>query len=202
MSKKELQAFMKAKLAKTKVTDSVTTGTSATGPAQRHFGAGARRDGPTQRKDFMSGMRKPPIAKKPGATPSSRAAKAKEPSDDEESEDDIFAANEKMKRAAEKLRVDSSKPMSKSKGRVVKQTSSAKGDFEEKKTVVRSTSKNIYKPCFNMPTKEPKQMSKADEVKSKKAANREAAKAFSEAQRKKQRETSSRRGQRVASQSS
>lgn len=31
MTKKELQAFMKAKLAKTKINDSVTTGAAATG---------------------------------------------------------------------------------------------------------------------------------------------------------------------------
>ena len=37
MTKKELQAFMKAKLAKTKVTDQVTTQASATGPGVRNF---------------------------------------------------------------------------------------------------------------------------------------------------------------------
>jgi len=37
MTKKELQAFMKAKLAKTKVTDSVITGTAASGPTTKNF---------------------------------------------------------------------------------------------------------------------------------------------------------------------
>ena len=37
MTKKELQAFMKAKLAKTKVTDQVTTQASATGPGVKNF---------------------------------------------------------------------------------------------------------------------------------------------------------------------
>ena len=44
MSKKELQAFMKAKLAKTKITDSVTTGSSASGPGTKHFTAPSNRN--------------------------------------------------------------------------------------------------------------------------------------------------------------
>ena len=52
MTKKELQAFMKAKLAKTKVTSSATTGSSASGPATKNFAQGNRRAEPTQRKDL------------------------------------------------------------------------------------------------------------------------------------------------------
>ena len=37
MTKKELQAFMKAKLAKTKVTDSVVTGAAASGPNTKNY---------------------------------------------------------------------------------------------------------------------------------------------------------------------
>ena len=48
MTKKELQAFMKAKLAKTKVTDQVTTQASATGPSVRNF-ANANRSNTTKR---------------------------------------------------------------------------------------------------------------------------------------------------------
>ena len=50
MTKKELQAFMKAKLAKTKVTDSVVTGAAASGPQAKNFSnvPGTRRD-PTKR---------------------------------------------------------------------------------------------------------------------------------------------------------
>ena len=44
MTKKELQAFMKAKLAKTKVTDSVITGASASGPQAKNFSNAPRRD--------------------------------------------------------------------------------------------------------------------------------------------------------------
>ena len=50
MTKKELQAFMKAKLAKTKVTDTVVTGAAASGPQTKNFSnvPGNRRD-PTKR---------------------------------------------------------------------------------------------------------------------------------------------------------
>jgi hypothetical protein len=37
MSKKELQAFMKAKLSKTKVSANAMSGISATGPGQNNF---------------------------------------------------------------------------------------------------------------------------------------------------------------------
>ena len=56
--------------------------------------------------------------------------------------------------------------------------------FEEHKTTIRSTAKNIYKPCFNLPPKEPKATVKPAE-KSTKTNATAAAKAYGEAQRKK-----------------
>ena len=57
--------------------------------------------------------------------------------------------------------------------------SSSRGKAEHT-TTVRTTSKNIYKPCFNMPAKEPKQQPIKKEEK--KANNpRAAAKAYAEA---------------------
>ena len=100
MTKKELQAFMKAKLAKTKITDKATTGASASGPAVKNFAQGSRRTEPTQRKDLVGPHRRAPVNKKPAnATPSTYKGKGDE-LDDESSEDDIAAANEKMKKAA------------------------------------------------------------------------------------------------------
>lgn len=104
MNKKELQAFMKAKLAKTKVTDQVTTQASASGPTTKKFQTGGqRRAEPTQRKDLIGPARRPP--KKPVATPSTYKGKGNELSD-EDSEDDIAAANEKMKLAAMKFAIN------------------------------------------------------------------------------------------------
>jgi len=68
MTKKELQAFMKAKLAKTKVMDSATTSVAASGPSSKNFTSGGRRAEPTQRKDLMGPTRRPP--KPVNATPS------------------------------------------------------------------------------------------------------------------------------------
>ena len=105
MTKKELQAFMKAKLAKTKVNDSVTTGAAASGQQSKNFSNANRRD-PTKRQDFMGPSRKPPVSKKaPNATPSSWKGKGDELSS-EDSEDDIAAANEKMRQASVKFAVN------------------------------------------------------------------------------------------------
>lgn len=98
MTKKELQAFMKAKLAKTKVTDSVVTGAAASGQQAKNFSNANRRD-PTKRQDLVGPSRKPPVAaarKGPMATPSTYKGKGDEVESDD-SADDIAAANEKMK---------------------------------------------------------------------------------------------------------
>ena len=118
MSKKELQAFMKAKLAKTKVTDQVITQASATGPGAKNFAMGGRRAEPTQRKDLTGPSRKPPAPKKPNATPTTYKGKGDEISD-EDSEDDIAAANEKMRQASLKFAVNANQhrlPPTKKKG--------------------------------------------------------------------------------------
>ena len=72
----------------------------------------------------------------------------------EDSEDDIAAANEKMKQAAVKFAINAANrapPVNKKK----KGPRAPSGNREEHKTTVRNVSKNIYKPCFNMPAKEP-----------------------------------------------
>lgn len=97
---------MKAKLAKTKVTDSVTTGASASGPQIKNF-SNAPRNVPIKRSDLPNRgyEKKPPAARRaqaPIGTPSTYKGKGDELSD-EDSEDDIAAANEKMKAAALKF---------------------------------------------------------------------------------------------------
>ena len=156
MNKKELQAFMKAKLAKTKVTDQVTTQASASGPVSKKFQIGGTRRGePTQRKDLIGPQRKPPAPKKPTATPSTYKGKGNE-IESEDSEDDIAAANEKMKLAAMKFAINAANQSSSSTKPKKKGARAPSRGAEEHKTAVRNTSKNIYKPCFNMPAKEPK----------------------------------------------
>ena len=96
---------------------------------------------------------------------------------DEDSEDDIAAANERMKAAAAKFAVNANSNMN-SAGVKKKKTRAASRGFEERKTTVRNMSKNIYKPSFNLPAKEPKsQAIKADKPKSN---ARDAAKAYAE----------------------
>lgn len=156
---------------------------SASGPGTKNFTTGGRRVDPTQRKDLVGPHRRPPVAKKPvNATPSTYKGKRNELSDDS-SEDDIEAANEKMKKAALKFAANSTNmavgPSAGSKKKKVAARSSSK-DFEEHKTTVRNTSKSIYKPCFNMPAKEPKPQKMMADKQAKPTA-RDAAKAYSEA---------------------
>ena len=73
---------------------------------------------------------------------------------DEDSEDDIAAANEKMKAAAAKFAVNANSMGGVSKKK--KGRAPSRG-FEERKTTVRNMSKNIYKPSFNLPAKDPKE---------------------------------------------
>lgn len=175
MTKKELQEFMKAKLAKTKVMDSAKTSTSASGPAVKNFTNGGRRVEPTRRDDLKG----PKKAKKSvPVTPSTYKGKGDELSD-ESSEDDIAAANEKMRLNALKFAAVNQPSVPKKKKAGVRANSRSN---EEHKTTVRNISKNIYKPCFNMPAKDPKppQMMSA---KTKKPDARKTAKEYSEAQR-------------------
>ena len=74
----------------------------------------------------------------------------------EDSEDDIAAANEKMKQASMRFAINAANraaPVTKKK----KGPRAPSGSREEHKTTTRNVSKNIYKPCFNMPAKEPSQ---------------------------------------------
>ena len=106
---------------------------------------------------------------------------------DEDSDDDIAAANERMKAAAAKFSVNansnSSAPAKKKKVRAPSR------GFEEHKSTVRNMSKNIYKPSFNLPAKDPKEKKMMAETKPKSNA-RDAAKAYAEESRKKQRQSS------------
>lgn len=169
---------MKAKLAKTRVSDSVITGVAASGPSTKNFTMQGRHE-VTQRKDLIGQNRKPPQVKRaqnPTSTPSTYKGKGDEMSD-EDSEDDIAAANERMKAAAAKFAVNANNNMN-SAGVKKKKTRAASRGFEERKTTVRNMSKNIYKPSFNLPAKEPKsQAIKADKPKSN---ARDAAKAYAE----------------------
>ena len=96
------------------------------------------------------------------ATPSTYKGKGDELSS-EDSADDIAAANEKMKQAANKFAVNAANRASNATnsgtaaGKKKKVARAASRGAEEHKTTVRNVSKNIYKPCFNMPAKEPKQ---------------------------------------------
>ena len=149
MSKKELQAFMKAKLAKTKVMDSAKTSTSASGPAVKNFTNGGRRVEPTRRDDLKGQKSKKPLP----ATPSTYKGKGDELSD-ESSEDDIATANEKMRQNALKFAANSATQATVPKKKKGGTQANSRG-VEEHKTTVRNIARNIYKPCFNMPAKEP-----------------------------------------------
>jgi hypothetical protein len=59
-------------------------------------------------------------------------------------EDEMAAANAAMM----------AKPKYKKKGNKMYSNANKGGDYEERKTTVINTSKNIYKPSFNMPAKE------------------------------------------------
>jgi hypothetical protein len=105
MTKKDLAAFMKAKLGQTKISSSVTTQVSAIGPPKTNF----------QKQVKPS---KPPMVKRKQS---------------ESDEEDWAKANMMLNR-----------PM--------RQTDKvAKRKTEEHKVI--DTSKNIYKPCFNMPAR-------------------------------------------------
>ena len=89
MTKKELQAFMKAKLAKTKVNDQVTTQQASTGPTAKNFTMKVRQSEPTQRKDFQgAGAKKPPAPKRPPANATPSTYKGKGPTAVQEDSDD------------------------------------------------------------------------------------------------------------------
>lgn len=68
-----------------------------------------------------------------------------------------------MKQAANKFAVNAANRASNNAGSAAaagkkkKVARAASRGAEEHKTTVRNVSKNIYKPCFNMPAKEPKQ---------------------------------------------
>ena len=88
-----------------------------------------------------------------------------------------------MKKAALKFAANSTNMAvgpAASKKKKVAARSSSKG-FEDHKTTVRNTSKSIYKPCFNMPAKEPKQQKMMSDKEKSKPTARDAAKAYSEA---------------------
>ena len=87
MNKAQLAAFMKAKLAKTKVSGSAKTGASASGPTAKNFTAPKTDKEPTRGKDFLTNINRK-------AKPAQAKAAPKEDSDDEM--DDIAAANAAM----------------------------------------------------------------------------------------------------------
>lgn len=103
--------------------------------------------------------------KGPQATPSSFKGKGNELSSDDSAED-IAAANEKMKQAAQKFAINAA--INHQGAGVAKKKKGARAasrGAEEHTSTVRNVSKNIYKPCFNMPAKEPKQSAKIPETK-------------------------------------
>ena len=93
MSKAQLAAFMKAKLAKTKVSSAATTGASASGQNSKNFTAPKGNKEPTRGKDFLTNINR---KVKPG-----QKKAVKEESDSEE--DDFATANAKMMEAAKKF---------------------------------------------------------------------------------------------------
>lgn len=114
---------------------------------------------------------------------------------DEDSEDDIAAANERMKAAAAKFSVNANSNSNAGVAKKKKARAPSRG-FEEHKQTVRNMSKNIYKPSFNLPAKEPKAQKMMAETKPKSNA-RDAAKAYAEEQRKKVRQSSAQRNSRA-----
>ena len=139
---------MKAKLAKTKVSGAATTGASASGPATKNFSAPKSNKEPTRGKDFLAGNK--PKAKPAGYRKA--AVAAKEASDPEE--DDIAAANAKMMEAAQKFAGELRETAGNKGTRKVERQYRQSGEHEQHKTTVTNTSKNIYKPSFNLSAKE------------------------------------------------
>ena len=132
MSKQAMAAFMKAKLAQTKISSETKTAKSASGPAKTNF------NGP-----------KPP--QKPTPTPTQKQAAKKIDDDGPLTEDDIRAAAAAMNRPI--VRQGSSQgPRAPSKAKTSRPSSKVQG--EEHKSRVINTSKSIYKPCFNLPPKD------------------------------------------------
>ena len=128
MSKKDMAAFMKAKLSQTKISSEQKTQASASGTTQKNFKP------PIQVSRPAAPIKKPP--------PSLPKKQKKEESDS--SEGDFQAAAERMNRPLERNYTQSSS----------RTNSRKKMKLEEHKSRVIDTSKNIYKPCFNMPPKE------------------------------------------------
>ena len=95
---------MKAKLAKTKINDSVTTGKSATGPGAKNFSGQTamqnKNKQPLHKQDLMM---RPGQARKPGIAPKATPQSTKKIPEEEDEEDDIYLANERMKQAAQKF---------------------------------------------------------------------------------------------------
>ena len=145
MSKKEMQAFMKAKLAKTKIQDSAVSQASATGPQLKNFNKPPKKEEPE--KSVKQYIPRVAQAKQPNAkstAPKQHPVQLDIPTD----EDEIAAANAAMMN-------NQNYNVNKGSKQLISQSSSkGGGGYEERKTVV-NTSKNIYKPSFNLPTKDP-----------------------------------------------
>jgi hypothetical protein len=141
MTKKEMQAFMKAKLAKTKIQDSAVSGVAAVGPTAKHFK-------PTLKKEESESVKYiPRVAAQPEKPSAVKSAPKQHPVQLDLPDDDteMAAANAAM---MAKSKIGAGK------GTMLYADSHRGGEYEERKTTVINVSKNIYKPSFNLPPKD------------------------------------------------
>ena len=135
---------MKAKLSKTKIQDSAVSQVSDTGPQLKNFNKPPIKthESEKQAKPFVPrAASNVPKQQQITMKPKQHPVQLDIPNDDE-----LAAANAAM--MAKQTYTTTTKVQK------LSQSSTKGGEYEERKTTVINTSKNIYKPSFNLPQKE------------------------------------------------